>query len=518
MTDDRPRQSAVDDALLQESADDLYENAPCGYLSTTPGGVIVKVNQTFLTWSGYGRDELLAGTHFADLLRVGGKLYYETHFAPLLQMHGVANEIAFDLVRKDGRILPALVSATQQRDTSGRPTVLRMTVFNATDRRRYEQELLRAKQAAEQAAADLRQTLAVLPAAVLMVDADGHGVLANAAAHELAGRLAVGGAGPAAESVVVDDLLLRRPDGAPYPVQEQPIHESLQAGKVVHSREGLIGPPGTGRLVPVLVSSAPLYSAEGAITGAVAVYQDVTPLKDLERAREEFLGAAAHDLKTPLTGVQGLAQLARRRLGRLPLPETAPILEHLNGIDAGTRRMARLIDELVDITRLQVGGLLELHVWPTDLVALAHAVVAQQQGTTGHHLVVDAAQPELVVAVDADRIERVLSNLIGNAVKYSPGGGEITVRVTQEDAADDRWAVLVVRDTGLGIPAADLPHVFERYYRAVNVRGRAPGTGIGLASVRQIVEQHGGDVTVQSQEGVGTTVTVRIPRRTGGAA
>jgi signal transduction histidine kinase len=126
-------------------------------------------------------------------------------------------------------------------------------------------------------------------------------------------------------------------------------------------------------------------------------------------------------------------------------------------------------------------------------------------------LVVDAAVPELVARIDADRIERVLNNLIGNAIKYSPQGGAITVQIAREDDGDDHWAVLVVRDSGLGIPAADLPHVFERYYRATNVRGRIQGTGIGLASVRQIAEQHGGSVTVESAEDAGSTFTVRLP-------
>ena len=511
MTDDGLWQPATEDALLYESVDDLYENAPCGYLSTTPDGVIVKANRTFLSWSGYGRDELLGRTRFADLLRVGGKLYYETHFAPLLQMQGVANEIAFDLVRKDGHILPTLVSAIQRRDASGQPVVQRMTVFNATERRQYEQELLWAKQAAEQAAADLRQILDVLPVAVLIVDADGHTALANAAAQELGGRVEPAGPARSVESALVDNLWLRRPDGTPYPADELPLQQSLHAGDVVRGREALIHPIGSERPMSVLVSSAPLHGAEGGITGAVAVYQDVTPLKDLERAREEFLGAAAHDLKTPLTSVQGLAQLARRRLGRLTLPEAMPIVTHLDGIDAGTQRMARLIDELVDITRLQMGALLELHLWPTDVVALARAVVSYQHGSTGHRLMVDTALPNLIATVDADRIERVLSNLLGNAIKYSPASGEITVQVTREDDRDASWAVLVVRDTGLGIPAADLPHIFERYYRADNVRGRIQGTGIGLASVRQIVEQHGGTVTVESTEGVGSTVTVRLP-------
>jgi PAS domain S-box-containing protein len=140
--------------VYQESAEELYDSAPCGYLSTTPDGRIVKVNQTFAGWIGCDREELLAGRRFADLLTIGGKIFYETHFALLLQMHGNVNEIALELVC-NGPVLPVLVSAVQKRDASGLPLLNRITIFNATERRRYEQELLAAKRRAEQAASEL---------------------------------------------------------------------------------------------------------------------------------------------------------------------------------------------------------------------------------------------------------------------------------------------------------------------------------------------------------------------------
>ena len=539
MIGDSMTRPAIDDALVRESAEDLYEQAPCGYLYTMPDGLIVKANRTLLVWLGYDRDEVVGRMHFVDLLRTGGKLFHDTHFAPLLQMHGLVNEIAFDLVRKDGQIVPALVSAIQKRNPSGQPLFHQLTLFNASERRRYEQELLAAKQQAEQAATEasrlnaelaranaalrqsektlaadrdhLRQILDALPVAVLLADADEGIALSNAAAQRLIGRYALGQPLPGTGRATLEDLRLYQPDGTLYPSEELPLQRSLRDGAVVEGAEALIRPAGGGRAVPVLINSAPLRTADGAIVGAVAVLQDVTFLKDMERAREEFLGAAAHDLKTPLTSIQGLAQLARRRLARLALPEAQPILAQLEGIQTGAGRLATLINHLVDITRLQTGALLDLHRRPVDLVALTHVVVAEQQDSACQRLVVEAARPEIVATVDADRIERVLGNLIGNAVKYSPDGGQITVRVAQEDSADTSWALLVVRDDGLGIPAADLPHIFDRYYRASNVLGHIQGTGIGLASVRQIVEQHGGTVTVASQEGGGTTVTVRLP-------
>lgn len=133
-----------------DDPNDLYEHAPCGYLTTLPDGTIVKVNQTFLTWTGYTRAELVGHRRFRDLLSSGGQIYHETHYAPLLRMQDEVHELAFDVVCADSRTLPTLVNSTLARDGSGEPRAIRTTVFNATERRGYEQELLFATRRAEE--------------------------------------------------------------------------------------------------------------------------------------------------------------------------------------------------------------------------------------------------------------------------------------------------------------------------------------------------------------------------------
>ena len=154
--------SRVDEAVLEEGAEDLYEHAPCGYLSTLPDGTIVRVNATFLEWTGASREALLAGRKFQTLLTVGSRIYYETHYAPLLRMQGFVNEIAFEIVREDHRILPVLVNCRQKRDAAGTPLFNRITIFDATDRRRYERELLLARRKAEQIAKDKADLITML--------------------------------------------------------------------------------------------------------------------------------------------------------------------------------------------------------------------------------------------------------------------------------------------------------------------------------------------------------------------
>jgi PAS domain S-box-containing protein len=134
-----------------ESVEELYETAPCGYISTLPDGTIVKVNQTFLDWVGYHREELLGRKRFQELLTVGGKIFHETHYAPLLRMQGFIREINFDLAPREGPALPVLVSTVQKRDAAGKLLLNRTTLFNISDRKNYERELLLARKKAEQA-------------------------------------------------------------------------------------------------------------------------------------------------------------------------------------------------------------------------------------------------------------------------------------------------------------------------------------------------------------------------------
>lgn len=143
-------EQAMFSALLEDSAEDLYEHAPCGYLSTLLDGRIAKVNTTLLDWLGYERGDLVGRTYFSDLLTVGGRIYHETHFAPLLRMQGEISGIALELKAADGSRLPVMVTSTVKTGSDGQPLLIRTTVFDARDRRAYETELLRARREADE--------------------------------------------------------------------------------------------------------------------------------------------------------------------------------------------------------------------------------------------------------------------------------------------------------------------------------------------------------------------------------
>lgn len=234
------------------------------------------------------------------------------------------------------------------------------------------------------------------------------------------------------------------------------------------------------------------------------------------RAREELLSIVTHDLKNPLGAVKVSSQLLQRRLANSGMTGMEWLTSGLTRIDTAATKMNVLIDELLDFARLQVGQPLDLERERVDLVALARQV-AESAGTEERPRVkVEAETTELTGLWDGVRLERALANLISNALKYSPEESEVTIRISEErpDAdgnAVSRWAVVAIEDRGVGIPSADLPHIFEWFRRAGNVAGHIRGTGVGLASVRQVVEQHGGMIGVQSMEGEGSTFTVRLP-------
>jgi signal transduction histidine kinase len=237
------------------------------------------------------------------------------------------------------------------------------------------------------------------------------------------------------------------------------------------------------------------------------------------RVRDQVLSAVSHDLQTPLTAIKGQAQALERWAVRQELPDRERLLKGLRQIDVSATRMTTWIHDLLDVARLEVGQPLSLHLAPTDLVGIvAQAVDEHQQATSQHTIRLEANEQEVVGAWDAARLRRVLDNLLGNAIKYSPEGGTISVSVGRQQDPAGAWGVVCVRDQGVGIPEQDQPHIFDPFRRAANVAGRIAGNGIGLAGSCRIVQQHGGSIDLESREGQGSTFTLRLPLRPAPAA
>lgn len=228
------------------------------------------------------------------------------------------------------------------------------------------------------------------------------------------------------------------------------------------------------------------------------------------QTRDQFLSVASHELKTPLTSLLAMAQLLQRRIGR-----DNSLLERdrraVQVIAEQSARLNALITSMLDISRLELGQL-SIEREPLDLRHLCQGVVADVQPTIERHSI-DLQLPESPVVVMGDvlRLEQVIANLLQNAIKYSPSGGLITVWVTRHDGT----AHVRVTDQGIGIPAEAQTQLFTRFYRADNVDPQQiSGMGIGLYVIKEIVTMHNGTVSVESNEGAGSTFTVTLPLHT----
>ena len=377
------------DAVLHESAANLFEHAPCGYLIATADDVIRRVNETFLALTGYTRESLIDTTRLLEILTIPGRIYYETNLVPLLKMQGRVTGVTLDFIKANNGILPALVNVAEQRRPDGQPELLILTLFDATNRREYENELLHARRTAEQATETERL------------------------AREVA--------------------------------------------------------------------------------------------EQTSRTKDEFLALVSHELRTPLGAILGWSQVLRRPgLARKDL-------EHgLSVIERNTRMQARLIDDLLDMSRI-VSGKLRLDVQQVDLAEVIEAAIeTARPAADARRIRMQAILDSNVrVAGDPGRLQQIFWNLLSNAVKFSPEN--VAVRITMERV--NSHIEVSVADRGQGMSPQFLQHAFERFRQAdSHATQRTGGLGLGLSIVKHLVEMHGGSVGAHSEgEGEGSTFLVKLP-------
>ncbi len=287
-----------------------------------------------------------------------------------------------------------------------------------------------------------------------------------------------------------------------------PIAAALRTGDVITGVELLaLGPD--GKTTPVLASAAPIREPHGEIAAVVAVFRNIAALKEAARVKDEFVSVVSHELRSPLTPIRGFVQLVAKELAKEGGHDHH--VRRLNAIAGHVDRMTRLVDDLLDVSRLRAGGL-EIRRAPTDIVAICREVVQSRMAAAPEHrLQFSADRAEIVGRWDADRIHQVVDNLVGNAIKYTPPGGHISVNVELDEATDE--AVIRVCDDGPGIPPEDRGRIFTAFYRAEAAgRGGAGGLGLGLYICHELVAAHGGQISVSDAHSGGAAFTVRLPR------
>ncbi len=254
------------------------------------------------------------------------------------------------------------------------------------------------------------------------------------------------------------------------------------------------------------LNAAPISGAGEDSAAAVVAVHDVSHLKELDRLKSQFVSNVSHELRTPITTIKLYAQLLRRST-----PDKWP--EYLDALLHEADRQARLVEDVLQVSRMDAGRL-EIRPQPVSLNELAQAVVADHRvlaQSKGLELTCRPTERDPTVLVDAERMTQVLNNLVENSIRYTHQG-KVEVATGRAEMEGKTWATIRVTDTGIGIPEHELPHIFERFYRGEKVQQASlPGSGLGLAIAKEIVELHGGRITVASQVEVGSTFTVWLP-------
>jgi PAS domain S-box-containing protein len=391
-----------------------------------------------------------------------------------------------------------IISAARGR-FSGITQSLTVLVQDVTEqvRARREIENLAAMMADRHARLD--SILASMTDGLWVYDADGGVVDVNQAALNMFGLAS------RAEAIAqgsFDNLQFRDAEGRLVPRTDMPYARALR-GETVPDYLALAKHLITGRDLDLSIAAAPIESR--GIVGAVLVIRDITALQELDRKKDEFLSVASHELRTPLTTIKGYTQLLAQTVNDLQPDERAT---YLNAVLGEIERMMGLISELLDVSRIETNRL-QIHAQAIEWLPFIEGRVSAfrvQHPARLIHFDVNAA--ETTVVADPDRMRQVVDNLLSNALKYSPEGSDIDVVV----ASIDGYVATSVSDYGIGIPRDEIPQLFERFHRARNVSSRYyGGLGLGLYIARAIVEAHGGEITVESEEGSGSTFTLRLP-------
>jgi signal transduction histidine kinase len=352
----------------------------------------------------------------------------------------------------------------------------------------------------------LQQIIDVLPEALVVVDEAGNLTLQNQAAQQLLGTIPPGG-----NVLRHNATVLHRRDGSLAPLDSLPLRKVLDGGEPVLGERFVVQFEAAAEK-PVLANAVALRNGDGLISGAAVIFQDISVLDDLNRQKEEFLAALAHDLKTPLTVILGRTRILERRAARLPTTEEAQFFEELLGsIGRSTWRATSLVNSMLDSARMEMGSSLDLNREQISLNQIIEDLAKDFTALTDRHELRLQLDGTPFGYWDRERIMRVLANLLENAVKYSPDGGLVVIqtRVSAEPSGGD--VTIDIADEGIGIPPRDQARIFEPFFRAQNASPSFAGTGLGLFASKKIIEAHQGTISVQSKVNAGSLFSIRLP-------
>ena len=486
------RQAEEELSAVRDRYRDLYDFAPVGYLSLSLDGHIILTNFTSATLLGVARHDLMQQPFAHFIARHGQEQY---HFLrQQLQAEQTTQIAELPMMKANGTVFWARLNAIPAEETvlTGTPVIptYRITITDISDRKQMED-------INEQQRAELTATMSSLADGLVVCSPHGEIMRINESARKLLAY--------PTEVLEVPFLthlhsLLVAADGGGQTTEEMPTARALR-GETVTGAVMVLKLP--DRIMWLLVSAAPLRMHDGQLLGAVTTFSDITPLHNLQE-QQLLLHLVSHDLRTPLAIIAGYASIIAENATVIEGDEL--IIASMQAIQRGVARMTTMIDELTEMARVE-GEQLQLHCEPVGLVAFLKEFVhrsAKVFDMTRLHL--DIAVEETIIEADGPRLDRIISNLISNAMKYSAADAPVSLRV----ASEDDYAIFSVTDQGCGIPSHELTEIFQRFHRVKHQR-RIDGIGLGLYITKSLVEAHGGRIWVESEVGKGSTFYVTFP-------
>lgn len=471
--------------------EDLYNSAPCGFHSLDKDGVFVRVNETELRWLGYTRDELLGKKKIFDLLAPESIKSVNDAFPDLVHQRQL-HDLEVHLLRKDGSILPVLVSETAIRDSEGEYVMSNSVLYDITERKRTDEALRISEER-------FRVALKNSPVVVFNQDLDLRYTWINS---PVLGWAVQGYVGQTDAEIVGGE------EGGRLMAIKQGV---LQSG-IGTRTEATVTFQGETHYFDLTVE--PLRNTVGVVVGVTCSATDVTPLKQavaelerLDQLKTQLLGMAAHDLRNPISSIIAVTEFLCNEAATVLGEEQLGLL---SAIRSSSEFMLQVIDDSLDLSSIESGNL-QLNLRPSDprrLLEHSVGINAKLAWQKQVHvaLQIESRLPNL--ALDEGKIEQVLNNLISNAVKFSQPGAAVEVRAWQQDGG----VIVSVQDQGPGIPGAERAKLFQPYGRtSVRSTTSERSTGLGLAISRKIVEGHGGHIWVESRIGVGSVFFFSLP-------
>jgi PAS domain S-box-containing protein len=485
--------------VAQRSAQlaDLYNNAPCGYHSLDADGFIVRINDTELNWLGYTREEVLYKKKYSDLIAPGSREIFNQNFSKFKQQGGIDN-LEFQFLNKDGTTRWVSLNATAIRDRSGNFVISRSSLFDISDRKRIEEALRQSEE-------KFRSLSEFSPIGIFLSDTKGKCIYSNPYCLQLVNCTAEEALGDGWKEFL-------HPDDREQ-VWKFWSEVTVTGDEAVFNE--LRYQDRQGKVCYTQVRIAPIKSSDGTAIFFVGIIEDITERRKIDQMKKEFISVVSHELRTPLTSIRGsLGLIAGGVYDKKPE-------KMRNMIEIAARqsdRLVRLVNDILDLRRLE-SGQTKFNFQPhhaAELIGQSVDVMLPQAEQSQITLCIIPCEVE--VLADGDAILQTLTNLLSNAIKFSPENSTITIsaKVIPQDLATQKKlptsALFSIQDQGRGIPEDKLESIFGQFQQvdASDAREKG-GTGLGLAICRNIIEQQGGKIWVESVLNQGSTFYFTVP-------